>query len=80
MFLASKLKKMMQRFSQNMLCFILQAARISCPETPVTNTNLRHVNSEKSESLKPAPLARTGATVGKSRAVFEQRNTQLRFL
>jgi hypothetical protein len=54
-------------------CFFLQMARISCPETSVPNTNLRHVTSEKSESLKPAPLALPRSTFGKSQAVFKRK-------
>ena len=43
--------------------FMLQVVRISCPETSVPNTNLRHIICEKSENLKPAPSAHPGSTL-----------------
>jgi len=55
-------------FPQEHAVFILQMARKNCPETPVTNTNLRHVISEKIENLKPAPFALPGSTFGKSQS------------
>jgi hypothetical protein len=75
MFFRLKIKTKMQRFFSEHAVFILQMARISCPETSEPNTNLRHVTSKKSEILKYAPLALPGSTFGKSQALFEQ-NTE----